>query len=170
MNNQHIVENDMATALEKERIQEIKKRGLPVGQALLEAGFKEVSFEQLMEQFRLKELILAKIKNMGAKLHKNGIIVNMRSNYVYAWAVIQEKGFFKNQEDQYINASLIRDSLDSYVSDKIPEYVLERIEIARELGAKEFQVAYPIMGDRPQNDPVVLAVLGNNFIEIAYWE
>lgn len=64
--------------------------------------------------------------------------------------------------------------LDNYMEEKIPERVLDSIQVAREAGLTSFFVAYPCLKvdqvELRQADPVVYAELGKRWLEIDYWE
>lgn len=67
--------------------------------------------------------------------------------------------------------------LDAYMGDEIPDRVLESLYIAREAGLTDFHVAYPVidvkdvvMRQEQQDDPVLLAKLGDRYLEIDMWE
>lgn len=69
------------------------------------------------------------------------------------------------------------ESLDAYMGDEIPARVLESLEVAREAGLTDFHVAYPVIEvkevevrQEQQKDPVLLAKLGDRFLEIDMWE
>lgn len=66
------------------------------------------------------------------------------------------------------------EALDDYMEEKIPQRVLDSIEVAREAGLKSFFVAYPCLKvdqvELRQADPVVYAELGKRWLEIDYWE
>jgi hypothetical protein len=69
------------------------------------------------------------------------------------------------------------EALDAYMGDTIPDRVLESLYVAREAGLTDFHVAYPVIDVRDvvvtqeqQKDPVLLAKLGDKFLEIDMWE
>lgn len=66
------------------------------------------------------------------------------------------------------------EALDNYMEEKIPERVLDSIQVAREAGLTNFFVAYPCLKvdqvELRQADPVVYAELGKRWLEIDYWE
>jgi len=60
--------------------------------------------------------------------------------------------------------------LDNYVDDKIPDRCYENVKLARSLGATDFEVAFPVLEEVPQLDPVIVTRIGDRMFEIDMWE
>lgn len=78
---------------------------------------------------------------------------------------------------KFCNGIVKIEALDAYMGDEIPARVLESLDVAREAGLTDFHVAYPVIEvkevtvtQEQQKDPVLLAKLGDRYLEIDMWE
>lgn len=67
------------------------------------------------------------------------------------------------------NCIVRMEKLDEYL-EEIPPRVMDSLKVARMCGLSKFAVAYPVLEDAPQPDPVLVAHLGDKLIEIDMWE
>lgn len=73
------------------------------------------------------------------------------------------------REAKRVRCQVRHEKLDEYL-EEIPERVLESLQAARSCGLQKFSVAFPVLEEAPQPDPVLIAHLGDKMIEIDYWE
>jgi len=65
---------------------------------------------------------------------------------------------------------LVHCKLENYMEDTIPQYCLDQIETARELGLDNFEVVYPVIEEVKQPDPVIVSMLGDKMIWVTFYE
>lgn len=59
---------------------------------------------------------------------------------------------------------------ENYIHDDIPISVYGKVDQAKKEGLKDFYVAYPVIEEVKQVDPIVFAKLGDEMIFIAQWD
>jgi len=60
--------------------------------------------------------------------------------------------------------------IDEYMEDTIPQYCLDQIEQAKQIGMDNFEVAYPVVEEVKQPDPVIISRLGDKMIWVTFYE
>jgi len=75
-------------------------------------------------------------------------------------------GFGSNRKRVVIRYSKLND----YMEDVIPQYCLDQIEEAKKIGMDNFEVAYPVVEDVKQPDPVIISKVGDKMIWVTFYE
>ena len=174
----------------------------PLGQRLLDVGFKRVREKELFERFRCAEITIELKKKAERESlaffdkkceelrpiktwfgtqkyhveHKRELYSGP-DHYSVAWGEhpgwrehaynVKTSGF---ERFPLFECTLDYCSLENYMDDKIPEDCLIAIEKAKSIGLTSFKVVYPVIGKTVQKDPVIVDFLGEQMIEIAWWE
>lgn len=153
---------------------------LPLGQRLRKLGFKLI--KNLAGELKCAE-IQEKVLNEKLDELKKEIKIKYPDSII-----IKEKNWGFDQK--YINfkrkSGMFRDifskytksvkcvpkivELENYIEGDIPISVYKKVEEAKKNGLKDFFVAYPVVYENPQVDPIVYAMLGEEMIWIAQWD
>lgn len=187
--------NVEATKGNKTQVEELKK--WPLGQALLKAGFKPITKEQMRERFACDAIEKRANVELKAKAEKEGKeFMDERDGFGSGGTLmaiprtietlqarherLRKRLRTKPKEIVYgVECTVEHESLNSYVQEEIPERCLGSVLLAIELGVPKQQlfVAYPMLAEVKQEDPIIIAEIvgkgnGTNIIlmEIDFWE
>jgi len=80
--------------------------------------------------------------------------------------------------EQYGQLAIVKYSkLKEYIGDRIPQRCLDDMKRAKAFGVRDFYVAYPVIDQTPQTDPIIVAKWegeigkeGSTMLEISWWE
>lgn len=157
---------------------------LPLGQQLIKAGYrriyslsKELKCDEIVEEELNMEVskIIEALKNKHGWLEIRKISsLGSRKMIIFE---IKRKGLIFGHNLQTLEAytpilkcvpKIVK--LDEYIDGVIPDYVYADINSARDLGLKDFHVAYPVVKEMPKIDPIVFSELGSSLIFISQWD
>jgi hypothetical protein len=154
----------------------VLRANLPLGQKLIKAGFPAITEKELYERLGCEEI--ARLANQEVKSKAVASLNEFRkrrfSFFRYTLTESSErfyvaKHFFFEEVDvrsrprNYVDWELKQEcrvdfcSIESYVQQEIPDACLDRVDKAKELGLKNFFVAFPKL--RPKKDPIIVGRL-----------
>lgn len=170
----------MNTRIDVANRQKVSSRvEVPLGQQLLNAGFKPITMAQMRERFACD--LVSKREKEAAKKACEDFCEDYNKTHFWKLRVIEsswKRSFFANFNNDstekifpHKECNVKIQPLDTYIQDKIPDRCLESIQKARDIGLKEFFVAYPILEEVVLRDPIILGRLDKEtLIEIDFWE
>ena len=157
----------------------------PLGQRLMDAGFKKITERELSEILKINEiqkmeddLALQDLEeSLKPKLKINQKYGKTIQIYISSYSIyFDAPGRFLKLRD-FVCGSKKRKicqvnitSIDNYMDDKIPDSVYDSINKAKDLGVNKFAIAQPILVDVPRSDPVIIGYLGDTMVYIDKWD
>lgn len=153
----------------------IKKSGMleiPLGQRLLQAGFKYTTKDRLHKALKCDGLTKEKFKTDLEEMKQIYPIVKVSDYYIKGYSNRLHK--FMDVCQGYKRrkvAKIAMEPIDLYIEKEIPARCLQEVARAKELGADNFWVVFPTFESL---DPIIIAKLGNknvgrNYIYITHW-
>jgi hypothetical protein len=154
------------------KIVDFCREPIPMGQALLKAGFRIISPDEMGELLEFKKLRRQKEKEICEELREKHPRKKLRRDTwgesTIHYSVRGGWGIFSYEIDYKFvpRPSLSFTKLKSYARKEIPDRCLEKVRKAKELGASKFYVVEPTF---KSPDPIIVAKLGDDYLYITHW-
>jgi len=166
-------------------------RSLPKGQRFVKSGFKSITMAQLRERLGVNAMNKSPATDHRWKwLEGKGLDMSTVDKIVttMAFSTMMDsfRVYFKDGTNQHYSPMDVKretsvivklEALSTYVRDEIPARCLQSVKRAKRMGLSQFHVAFPVMEEVPQRDPIILAKwegkVGEEnsvYLEIDMWE
>lgn len=144
----------------------------PLGQRLLKLGIKPVTDSDLRKHFCCDQIAEKANRKLAEKAKKSWKDYKKEHEPLPSNVFTMMWRSFPVPDSQptWYTCSVKTKPLDEYMEQEIPDYCIDQIEEARGFGFKDFEVAYPVLEEAPQLDPVILAKFGEFKVWITFFE
>lgn len=153
------------------------KAGLPLGQKCLAEGFRRITAADLRARFGADAVEDKSIEDAKRAIIARHPGKQKQWRFQVGYNVVRGHGrWWLYDEEPTMRVRVLFESLDSYVSDTIPERCLLSVARAKRIGVTNFQVAYPATEKMRLSDPVIVGLIPTGdvrefeMVEIDMWE
>ena len=150
----------------------LSNKKLPFGQRMLKLGLKPITNQQLAQFFGIEQkvkLLNEQEQNKIKELLNSGWQQSdVTSDFYYKWS--ENRTIDESYSPVRYSWNLKKYNLDMYANEEIPAFVYEHLDMARELGFKEFHVVEPRIIEEKTPDPALIATTEYDQFMISFWE